>query len=135
MRTKQEEITKYQKDSPSISKQGLTEMKSLKRPPAGVKLVTDSILALFDVKEKTFENFKKLPNLMESLVSKLNDVDSLDNKILKNLAVYVNNPDYNVEKLKGLSNCAAELAQCVTSIYYLAQKKIEVILSSKKKYF
>lgn len=100
-----------------ISKSDISEMKSYAYPPTLVKLVTDCVCVLF-AKKPTYENFKALivkTDFISQLMSY--DVENVSDYAINELKKFVEDPNFNVEKINSVSRCAAALAVWVRTIY------------------
>ena len=70
------------------------------------------------ISDKSWENYKKLA-YDKSFFEKLNSIDeSVNPKILKDLAVYIEKPEFQVQNIKNVSLCMALLADFVINRYH-----------------
>ncbi|CAK9103626.1 Dynein axonemal heavy chain 7 (Axonemal beta dynein heavy chain 7) (Ciliary dynein heavy chain 7) (Dynein heavy chain-like protein 2) (hDHC2) [Durusdinium trenchii] len=106
----------------TLSKNDITEVKSMKSPPDGVKLVMEAMCVMMHVKpikakdpndpNKKINDYwepakKQLlgdPKLLTNLVEY--DKDNIDPKVITKANAYVENPDFDPEKIKKASNAA-----------------------------
>lgn len=106
----------------TLSKNDITEVKAMKSPPDGVKLVMEALCIMMNVKPiKTkdpndaskkvndyWEPAKKTllsdPKLLNILIDY--DKDNIDPKIVQKAQSYVENPDFDPEKIKKASRAA-----------------------------
>ena len=104
----------------TLTKNDITEVKGMKSPPAGVKLVMEAVCIMRGVKpakvkdpntgkavEDYWENAKKL--LMESdFLERLRtyDKDNIDPKVIKAIQPYLANPEFEPDKVLQASKAA-----------------------------
>ncbi|GBP05198.1 Dynein heavy chain 1, axonemal [Eumeta japonica] len=115
-----------------LNRNDIVEVKALKNPPAGVVLVIESLCAVFDVKplkepgqkfgEKILNYWKPGSALLTDptafLDSLMNfDKDSITETSIKTLKRYVDNPDYQPEKIKKVSKACMSLCMWVHAMY------------------
>eukprot|EP00736_Rhodelphis_marinus_P009962 Rmarinus@m.13206 len=126
----------------SLNKNDLNEVKSLKTPPAGVKLVMETLCILFGVPpikvpgpklgqkiDDYWEPAKKQllndPHLLQRMVDF--DKDSIADASVNKLGPYIANPDYDPEKIKKASRAAMGMCQWVRAMvkYHHCAKIVE----------
>ncbi|GBG26414.1 Dynein heavy chain 7, axonemal [Hondaea fermentalgiana] len=106
----------------TLSKSDITEVKSMKSPPDGVKLVMEALCIMMNVKpikakdpndaskkiNDYWEPAKKTllsdPKLLKTLIDY--DKDNIDPKVVQKATTYVENPDFDPEKIKKASRAA-----------------------------
>ena len=115
----------------TLTKNDITEVKGMKSPPAGVKLVMEAVCIMRGVKptkvkdpqsgrmvEDYWESAKKL--LMEAdFLDKLRgfDKDNIDPKTVAKIAPYISNPEFEPEKVLQASKAAHGLCcWCVPAL-------------------
>lgn len=124
--------------------QALQHMQGMKSPPAGVKLVMETICIMRGVKPSKvkdangatvldyWESAKKL--LMESdFLEKLRsyDKDNMDPKIISNIQPYLNNPEFEPEKILQASKAAYGLCCWVRAMD--SYHRVALVIEPKRK--
>ncbi|XP_046394196.1 dynein axonemal heavy chain 1-like [Ischnura elegans] len=116
----------------SLNKNDITEVRALKRPPAGVGLVMEAICIIKDVQPikvatdkpgvKVNDYWEPSRNLLLDPTRFLKslmqfDKDSLKESTIKNLQPYIENPQFTPEKILNVSKACTSLCQWVHAIY------------------
>jgi dynein heavy chain len=130
----------------TLTKNDITEVKGMKSPPAGVKLVMEAVCIMRNVKptkvkdpvsgkvgEDYWEAAKKM--LMEAdFLDRLKnyDKDNIDPKIIARIEPYLTNPEFEPEKVLQASKAAHGLCCWVRAIDAY-DKVIKVVEPKKKK--
>ncbi|XP_071452908.1 dynein axonemal heavy chain 1-like [Hetaerina americana] len=116
----------------SLNKNDITEVRALKRPPAGVGLVMEAICIIKEVQPikvptgkpgvKVNDYWEPSRNLLldpnrflKSLMQF--DKDSLQEHVIKNLKPYIEDPQFLPEKIITVSKACTSLCQWVHAIY------------------
>ncbi|CAK0841283.1 unnamed protein product [Prorocentrum cordatum] len=113
----------------ALDKKDISEVKNFTKPPPLVETVLSAVCLLLGAKE-TWEDAKKQMNDSNFLQNLKNyDKDSLaqNKKLTKNLAKYINNPDFTPEKVKNVSSAATSLCMWVRAmdVYGRVAREIE----------
>jgi len=111
----------------SISKNDITIVKTFTNPPILVKVVMEAVCLMFDQKPD-WESSKKLlgdSQLLDKL--KNYDKDNIDEKTLKKIKPYLENPEFNADAVKKQSSAAAGLCMWVSAmdVYAHVAKEVE----------
>ena len=130
----------------TLTKNDITEVKGMKSPPAGVKLVMEAVCIMRGIKpgkvkdpnsgksvEDYWENAKKL--LMEAdFLEKLRsyDKDNIDPKVIAKIQPYLSNPEFEPEKVLQASKAAYGLC-CWVRAMDAYDKVVKVVEPKKKK--
>lgn len=122
----------------TLNKNDITEIKSLKSPPQGVKLVMEAICILKGVKptlennggiktlnywdnaKKMLGDFKFLQTLLEY------DKDNIPQATIDKLEPYISNPEFQPVKIKRYSNAAMSLCSWVRAVETYHKVLLEV---------
>ncbi|XP_050431508.1 dynein axonemal heavy chain 2 [Adelges cooleyi] len=114
----------------SLNKKDLSEVKSFSRPPERVKLVLEAVMTLKQSEPSWAEAKRQLgdPNFLNQL--KDFDKDHIPEKVLKKIAVFTRNPEFDPIKVGAQSLAAKSLAMWVIAIEKYA--KIYKIVAPKK---
>ncbi|KAJ2945273.1 hypothetical protein O0L34_g9351 [Tuta absoluta] len=115
-----------------LNRNDIVEVKAMKKPPAGVLLVVESLCVVFDIKpvkepgakfgEKIL-NYWKPGSLMFSdpggfLDSLMNfDKDSITEAMIKNLQKFIKDPNYEPKKISKVSKACMSLCMWVHAMY------------------
>jgi dynein heavy chain, axonemal len=111
----------------SISKSDITIVKTFTSPPPLVKTVMESVCIMFDMKPD-WDSSKKLLGDSQFLDKlKTYDKDNIDEKLLRKIKPYLDNPDFNTESVKKVSSAAAGLCMWVGAmdVYARVAKDVE----------
>ncbi|XP_045539469.1 dynein axonemal heavy chain 1 [Papilio machaon] len=115
-----------------LNKNDIVEVKALKKPPAGVMLVVETLCVVFDIKpikepgakfgEKVLNYWKPGSQMLadpggflDSLMKY--DKESITEDMIKKLTRYVNNPDYQPVKIQKVSKACMSLCMWVHAMY------------------
>lgn len=108
----------------TLNKNNLTELKSFGTPPNAVVNVCAAVLVLFSPKGKIPKDrsWKACKLLMGKVDQFLHDLINYDKEhippdVIKALLPYINNPEFNPEKIRSKSIAAAGLCAWVINIY------------------
>eukprot|EP01107_Rhizomastix_libera_P011726 TRINITY_DN2935_c0_g1_i3.p1 TRINITY_DN2935_c0_g1~~TRINITY_DN2935_c0_g1_i3.p1 ORF type:complete len:3350 (-),score=861.62 TRINITY_DN2935_c0_g1_i3:62-10111(-) len=125
----------------ALNKNDITEVRSMLRPPAGVKMVMEAICIIKQVKPKKVDGAKmgtkendywepaKLmltdPNFLNSLITF--DKDNVPEAVIKQLAPYIENEDFRPLAISKVSKACTSLCLWVRAIekYYHVAKGVE----------
>jgi len=104
-----------------LSKNMLTELKSLPKPPAGVDKVTKAVLIMVEgeYKNHTWDRAKKMMANIDQFKQKLVDykAETIEEIVITKLAEIVSDEEFTEEKMKSKSAAAANLCVWVINIY------------------
>eukprot|EP01116_Phalansterium_solitarium_P008654 TRINITY_DN225_c0_g1_i6.p1 TRINITY_DN225_c0_g1~~TRINITY_DN225_c0_g1_i6.p1 ORF type:complete len:4288 (+),score=2116.54 TRINITY_DN225_c0_g1_i6:207-13070(+) len=113
----------------TLNKNDVNEIKSMKSPPAGVKLVMETICILKGIKPnmETAPNGQKVPSYWESAKKMLSDMhflesliefdkDHIPDPIIDKLHPYMLNPEFVVAKIQKVSVAATSLCKWVRAV-------------------
>ena len=98
----------------SIKKQQLVEIRSMANPPAIVKVALESICLLLGETAPDWKSIRAVimrENFISSIVSNFNTEDISDDVREKMRSKYLQNPDYNFEKINHASNACGPLVK------------------------
>ena len=126
----------------TLSKSDITEIKSMQRPPEGVKLVIEAVCIMKDVKPKKIDGDKmgkKIDDYWEPGKQLLNDptkfIDSLMNydkdnipdNIINKIKPYIDNPNFKKEVIERVSKAATSMCLWVRAMekYYWVSKIVK----------
>ncbi|KAF5301350.1 hypothetical protein FQA39_LY10748 [Lamprigera yunnana] len=114
----------------SIKKQQLVEIRSMSNPPAIVKLALESICLLlgeYAADWKAIRTVVMRDNFINNIVSHFSTEDISDEVRERMRSKYLNNPDYNFEKVNHASNACGPLVKwAIAQIEYAdVLKKVE----------
>jgi dynein heavy chain len=114
----------------TLTKNDMVELKAMKKPPAGVKLVMEAICVMKDVKPTRlkdpqtgkfyldfWESSKKVladPKVLESLQEY--DKDNVPAEIIEGVQPFLTNPEFNPERVRKASKAASGLCAWVLAI-------------------
>mmetsp|Transcript_44767 Transcript_44767/g.87731 ORF Transcript_44767/g.87731 Transcript_44767/m.87731 type:complete len:3997 (-) Transcript_44767:184-12174(-) len=93
----------------TLKKDDITMLKSFNNPPALVKLVMDAVCLLFGKKQDWKEAKLLLSNQKFLENCRTFDKDNIPPKTIKNLQVFISNPDFQPDKLASVSSAAVSL--------------------------
>ena len=106
-----------------LSKNMLSELKNLGKPPSGVDKVTNACLILvekeYSAKKQTWARAKVMMQNVDAFKSKLSEFrgENITEEEISMLQKYVNDPDFTPEKMASKSAAAANLCTWVVNIY------------------
>ena len=104
-----------------LSKASLTELKGFSSPPSGVDKVTACCLMMLEgeFKNHKWDRAKKMMGKVDAFLQKLKvyDAENMDEKLIKRLEPFVQDPDFNQEVMSKKSDAAANLCTWVVNIY------------------
>jgi len=106
-----------------LSKNMLTELKGLGKPPAGVDKVTNSCLILiekeYNPKKQTWDRAKKMMANVDAFKNKLSEFkgENMTDQEVNLLQKYVDDEIFTPEKMQAKSAAAANLCTWVVNIY------------------
>ncbi|GBG24991.1 Dynein heavy chain 6, axonemal [Hondaea fermentalgiana] len=99
-----------------LDKKSIQEVKSFAQPPELVAFTMEAVCILLGVKPD-WASAKKVLNDLNFLQRLIDfDKDNIDPKKIRKLAKYVNEPDFNAEKMKSVSSAACSLCMWVHAI-------------------
>eukprot|EP01116_Phalansterium_solitarium_P017128 TRINITY_DN413_c0_g1_i5.p1 TRINITY_DN413_c0_g1~~TRINITY_DN413_c0_g1_i5.p1 ORF type:complete len:4163 (-),score=2181.62 TRINITY_DN413_c0_g1_i5:539-13027(-) len=120
----------------TLNKNDITEVKSLQRPPAGVKMVMETVCILLTVKPKKIDvDGKKVDDYWEGAKKVLNDVrflesliefdkDNIDPGVISKLKPYIDNPGFKPAEIAKVSKACTSLClwvRAIESYYHIAR--------------
>jgi dynein heavy chain len=104
-----------------LSKNMLTELKSLSSPPAGVDLITSAVLILIEREYKNFkwDRAKKMMANVDQFKTKLQQFrgEDITEDEIKKLEPFISNELFDVKVMEGKSMAAANLCNWVINIH------------------
>ncbi|RKP19398.1 hypothetical protein ROZALSC1DRAFT_14025, partial [Rozella allomycis CSF55] len=124
----------------NLTKQDVTEIKSMTRPPAGVKLVMEAVCIMKQIKPKKIEvEGKKVDDYWDPgkalLIDPAKFIDSLMNydkdnigeQIIVKIKPYIDSPEFQVDQIARVSKAATSMCQWVRAMekYYHVSKSVE----------
>lgn len=99
-----------------LDKKSIQEVKSFAQPPELVAFTMEAVCILLGVKAD-WASAKKVLNDLNFLQRLIDfDKDNIDPKKIRKLAKYINEPDFNAEKMKSVSTAACSLCMWVHAI-------------------
>ncbi|XP_050527307.1 dynein axonemal heavy chain 1-like [Daktulosphaira vitifoliae] len=126
----------------SLNKNDISEIKVLKKPPAGVVLVLESICIMKNVKpikitsgalgKKILDYWEPSRNMISDPASFLNslinyDKENISEALIHSLEPYIKNPNFSPEKIITVSKACTSLCSWVHAIYkyYFVNKEVK----------
>ncbi|XP_050431121.1 dynein axonemal heavy chain 1-like [Adelges cooleyi] len=126
----------------SLNKNDISEVKVLKRPPAGVVLVLETICIMKDIKplkvaggalgKKVLDYWEPSRNMMADPAAFLNsllnyDKENMTEALIQKLEPYIENPNFRPEKIITVSKACTSLCSWVHAIYkyYFVNKEVK----------
>ncbi|CAG5057893.1 unnamed protein product [Parnassius apollo] len=115
-----------------LNRNDIVEVKSLKKPPAGVVLVIESLCVVFDIKpikergakfgEKVLNYFKPGTQMLADPTAFLDsllkfDKETITEEMIKKLKRFIQNPNYEPAKIKKVSKACMSLCMWVHAMY------------------
>ena len=113
-----------------LNKASLTELKSMKKPPAAVNKVTKACLIMIEGEFKNFkwDRAKKMMINVDRFMAALKsyDANNMDDKVIDKLTPIINDAKFNYDVMAKSSAAAANLCNWVVSIYKYNRIYIQV---------
>ena len=113
-----------------LDKNSLAELKSFKKPPPGVDIVTQACLIMLTGETKNFSwgNAKKMMSSVDVFLNDLKnyDGDNIPKDILDRVIPLLQNPNFNADKMRKKSQAAANLCNWVVNIVAYHQMYVKV---------
>lgn len=128
----------------TLNKNNLTELKSFGSPPDIVVKVCAAVLVLYSKgkipKDRSWKQSKLMMSKVDEFLNNLInfDKDNIPPEVIKEVSVYMEDPEFDGEKIKSRSLAAAGLAAWVVGIvgynavYLLVEPKIRAVRESEK---
>ena len=122
-----------------LDKASMTELKSFTKPPSGVDKVTAALLVMIKLEKKDFswENAKKMMAKVDAFKERLETYrgDDIPANVLAVVQPMLEDPDFNVEKMRNKSAAAANLCNWVVNIigYNNIYKRVKPLMDSLEK--
>jgi hypothetical protein len=113
-----------------LDKNSLAELKSFKKPPPGVDIVTQACLIMLTGETKNFSwlNAKKMMSSVDTFLNDLKtyDGDNIPRNILDRVIPLLQNPSFNADQMRKKSKAAANLCNWVVNIIAYHQMYVKV---------
>lgn len=145
LRKAKPELDKAAEALNTLNKTNLTELKSFGSPPDIVVIVSAAVLVLFSKagkipKDRSWKQCKLMMNKVdEFLFNLINfDKDNIPTDVIKEIRIYMDDPEFDGKKIEARSMAAAGLAKWVVGIvgynevYLLVEPKIRAVRESEK---
>ncbi|XP_070509872.1 dynein beta chain, ciliary-like [Chironomus tepperi] len=128
----------------TLNKNNLTELKSFGSPPDIVVKVCAAVLVLYSKgkipKDRSWKQSKMMMSKVDEFLNSLInfDKDNIPPEVIKEVNIYMDDPEFDGEKIKSKSLAAAGLAKWVigivgyNSVYLIVEPKIRAVRESEK---
>ena len=118
-----------------IKPQDFTELKSMSKPPAMVKLVMDAYVILFNQKGDNLWHLAKKCLAQSNALSLIMqfDLDNIPISVLRKLKIYIEDENITYSQLKRVSACIVSVWKWIESVYYygIAAHKYRILTEDK----
>lgn len=144
LRKAKPELDKAAEALNTLNKTNLTELKSFGSPPDIVVKVCAAVLVLYSKgkipKDRSWKQCKLMMSKVDEFLSNLVnfDKDNIPPEVIKEVGIYMADPEFDGEKIKTRSLAAAGLAKWVVGIvgynavYLLVEPKIRAVRENEK---
>ncbi|KAG5679915.1 hypothetical protein PVAND_009451 [Polypedilum vanderplanki] len=144
LRKAKPELDKAAEALNTLNKNNLTELKSFGSPPDIVVKVCAAVLVLYSKgkipRDRSWKQSKLMMTKVDEFLNNLInfDKDNIPPEVIKEVSVYMHDPEFDGDKIKSRSLAAAGLAKWVVAlvnynaVYLLVEPKIRALRESEK---